>query len=1182
MNVMNLLKKPFLYLLLSFFPLTMFSQNQGNFWYFGDNAGIDFNSGTAVALANGAMQTNEGCATISDDNGALLFYTDGITVWNSNHTIMPNGTGLLGDFSSTQSGVIIRRPGSANLYLIFTVDNESGPNGLRYSEVDMNLQGGLGDVTAIKNVALVGPTCEKITAIRSQNGQGFWIVTKLYNSNAFHSYLLTATGVNTTPVVSNIGATITTTNSTIGYLKASPNGSWVAAANWDLNSVDLMSFNNSTGVLSNLITLSNFTQGRPYGVEFSPNSNLLYVGEAATSTNNIYQYNLLAGNQIAINASRITLGTTPQGGALQLAPDKKIYYATFASNALGTIDNPNIVGAGANFTANNFPLAVGSISRFGLPTFFNSILAPSFTVTNLCFGDSTLLAVDTTFTSVDSVLWNFGDPTTGVNDTSTSLSAYHVFSAADTFDVSLISYQSGSIDTVIQQIIILPLPPVDLGADTTLCQGETLLLDATITGGEYFWQDATTNPTFTVVQPGVFSVTVIVGSCVNTDSINVSYNPLPTFSFGADTALCDGETYTLSTGIANADYLWQDGSTNPTFTVSSPGIYWAEVTVNNCSFRDSINISYTPLPVVNMGNDTTLCTGTTLPISFNFVAGTYLWSDGSTLPSFTVTQPGLYWVEITVNNCSSRDSIDISYLAPPSNVFLGNDTIICNSESLPLDIFDADASAYLWNDNSTGSSLTVSTPGLYWGQAENFCGSDRDTIIVSYELTPEVNLGNDTTLCDGETLPLDATWVTPTTTYVWTSGETTPDIVVTSEGVYSVTATNFCGAATDDIEVNYMSPPAIVDFGPDTLLCTGSTLTLNTNQPENNHVWHDNSSATSFTITRAGTYWVWVDNMCGAVNDTITATYIDPPMLDLGDDLLLCDGDDPFFDITWPGGTYLWDDGNTSGTRTITTSGIYSVELFHHCGDQSDEIAIEFQDRPMPVDLGPDQTLCGRDSLILELRQGGFNHRWQDGSQENTYTVRWPGTYTLRVFNECGEESDQITVDYLPIPKANLVNNDTIICEDDFYELTIKDPHPSYGYVWQDGSNFSAYPVITDGFYVVAVTNDCGVARDSINVGTHPCFCSMYAPTGFTPNADTYNDEFYLQYDCDIISGNFKIFDRWGGTVFAADNLDARWDGTFRGRNIPEGVYVWVIEYVYQDAERIRRTTETGTVTLIR
>src|SRR6185369_16770394 len=138
------------------------AQAQANIWYFGHYLGLGFNSGTAVPLNDGLTNTIEGVATISNSNGNLLFYTDGITVWNRLHQVMPNGTGLFGDPSSTQSAVIVPKIGDTTRYFVFTVDQIGGPHGLRYSVVNMTLDNGKGDIET-KNVPLVTNVTEKVT-----------------------------------------------------------------------------------------------------------------------------------------------------------------------------------------------------------------------------------------------------------------------------------------------------------------------------------------------------------------------------------------------------------------------------------------------------------------------------------------------------------------------------------------------------------------------------------------------------------------------------------------------------------------------------------------------------------------------------------------------------------------------------------------------------------------------------------------------------------------------------------------------------------------------------------------------------------------------------------------------------------------------------------------------------------
>src|SRR5687768_9450754 len=165
------------------------AQGEQNNWYFGKSAGINFTGDSAVAVTNGRLFTEEGSASISDKNGNLLFYTNGITVWNRNHKVMPNGNGLLGGKSSTQSALILQKPGSETIFYIFTTDIQAQSDGLRYSILDMSKDGGNGDIV-FKNTFMIAPTTEKLTAIRHSNGTDWWVIAHRWNSNAYMSFLV--------------------------------------------------------------------------------------------------------------------------------------------------------------------------------------------------------------------------------------------------------------------------------------------------------------------------------------------------------------------------------------------------------------------------------------------------------------------------------------------------------------------------------------------------------------------------------------------------------------------------------------------------------------------------------------------------------------------------------------------------------------------------------------------------------------------------------------------------------------------------------------------------------------------------------------------------------------------------------------------------------------------------------
>jgi WD40 repeat protein len=357
--------------LLSLSSLAALAQGETANWYFGKNAGISFKGDSAVALTNGRLTTEEGSATISDKAGNLLFYTNGITVWNRNHRVMPNGNGLMGRNSSTQSALIIPKPGNDSIYYIFTTDIQAQSNGMRYSIVYMTKDGGNGDLTS-KNIFMISPATEKLTAVRHANNRDWWVVGHRWNSNAYMAYLVSEDGVATEPVMSRVGTIHGGNNrKAIGYLVPSPDGTRLAAALWDDKSnFEVLRFNRSTGEITDPVLLKGFEEA--YGVCFSPDGTKLYgtANGAGGGKAQVVQFDLKAGDAAAILKSAVVVGTSgsPRVGALQLAPDGKIYIARRDNYHLAIINNPNAAGKACGFKDEGFKLA-GRKSDLGLPNF---------------------------------------------------------------------------------------------------------------------------------------------------------------------------------------------------------------------------------------------------------------------------------------------------------------------------------------------------------------------------------------------------------------------------------------------------------------------------------------------------------------------------------------------------------------------------------------------------------------------------------------------------------------------------------------------------------------------------------------------------------------------------------------------------------------------------------------------
>ncbi|MFT3910325.1 MAG: gliding motility-associated C-terminal domain-containing protein [Ferruginibacter sp.] len=397
------MKKILLCLIGCFQLLHVFSQNRNNIWYFGDSTGIDFNTNPPTLLLNSGMYSYEASATISDNSGQLLFYTNGDMVWNRNHTMMPYGFGLAGGVyaSATQGAIIVPLPCSSNQYYIFTVTGqEESPRLFCYSIVDLSLDGGLGEVT-VKNLTVHQNVTERLTATLQANGIDYWIITQERITGNLLVYSLTAAGLNPVPVIFNTGGIDPL--DAVGYIRFSHDGTKLCVAhNNAVGKAILYDFDRATGTVSNPIDLPGIS---PYGIEFSPDNSKLYI-----STNldaRLYQYDLSAGSPTDIqNSQTVVSNVFAMYGALKLAPDNKIYVNWFDESVLSIIDQPNVAGFACNVIDAGFSLLPRK-AKLGLPNnidvFSNCIPCPAAASTTMnvsvCANQSYQLPSGTTVSS---------------------------------------------------------------------------------------------------------------------------------------------------------------------------------------------------------------------------------------------------------------------------------------------------------------------------------------------------------------------------------------------------------------------------------------------------------------------------------------------------------------------------------------------------------------------------------------------------------------------------------------------------------------------------------------------------------------------------------------------------------------------------------------------------------------
>lgn len=539
-------------------------------------------------------------------------------------------------------------------------------------------------------------------------------------------------------------------------------------------------------------------------------------------------------------------------------------------------------------------------------------------------------------------------------------------------------------------------------------------------------------------------------------------------------------------------------------------------------------------PQVQLRNDTTICTGTSLLLLPNTIGNglTYLWQNGQTTSSITVDTVGWYWVEVSNAQGSDRDSVYLNLRYPPQSVDLGPDTLLCPGDSILLDAYQ-DSVTYFWQDNSSNDFLWVDQPGTYAVIVGNACGISTDTISISPLLPPSpFTLGADMTLCEGRDTVLIGPNSAPFIQYQWQDSSTSPSFTVQEAGSYHLTIENQCGAERDTVEIAYLRPPAPFSLGGDTSLCQGASLLLSEPQADVQYRWQDGSSDSSFLATQGGNVWLELENQCGTERDTLFVQLLTiPTPVDLGPDSTICEGQGLLFNLAQPDAQYLWSDSSTLSIYTATEQGWHWGMAYNQCGAERDSVWLEVYPGPDPFLLGNDTIICAGTSLELSAQQREGSYLWSTGDTTPSIFVNNQGVYWVEVSNRCGLELDNILIETLLPPQTFSLGPDTTICWQVPLVMDASIGQPPVSYLWQDGSQDSLFAAIDPGTYSVWLENKCGTASDTLQVDT------LSSPPFFDLGSDTTYclEDFPFIASVEIIRSDLQV--RWEN----GDQIPLRW-----------------------------------------
>jgi gliding motility-associated-like protein len=699
-------------IILLFFVSLSYAQKEFTNWYFGDRAGLYFSDEGVSALNNGLITSTEACATISDALGNLLFYTNGINVWDKNHNIMPNGQDInnlnvnLNVLYSTQGAVIVPRPNHPNIYFIFTAPRPFESDGLRYSQVNMDFNNGLGDIVNSSVLLNTNPIVGKITVVQHANNKDFWVITHGQGSSVFYVYKVDEDGVSNQPLTFNIGSVHDLGVNSKGAMKVSPDATKIAVAASGIypgGFLEIFDFNDETGeIYGDVLKFDDIfleDYGSPYGVEFSPSGQYLYISDnnhfiidGIQQPNSVYQLDLSYDTVEEIKLNRSTIITKNEIiGLLQLGYDDRIYVSWEETSFLDVIDSPNMNGSSSNYLEDEIPLVVDDLdnqkSSLGLPQdirnffYFNLFSSP------IC-GETGYEFYFETNEDPISVEWDFGDGSTSADFFTThqfasgnyeiTLTAnYPINDIVKTFNVTIpdnLNIQNElslcddiSNDGIIDVNLMTLTESVFRNEDCGLISYHISQVDAITNSNPlneiyqnisnpqtiYLRLEQELNTNNVTISPITINVdafpSLIVDSLMfcdenNTGNKDLSIIQLNSEIFNGDLN-CATITYHSSSSDANTGANAFMNSIQITLSTETIFIRIEDANTGNY-IVEPLSVNLKPKPILNITDSFFICLNESVEVSLDTSYDFYNWSTGETTSSIEIDEVGSYSVTV--------------------------------------------------------------------------------------------------------------------------------------------------------------------------------------------------------------------------------------------------------------------------------------------------------------------------------------------------------------------------------------------------------------------------------------------------------------------------------------------------------------------------------------------------------
>jgi gliding motility-associated-like protein len=532
---------------------------------------------------------------------------------------------------------------------------------------------------------------------------------------------------------------------------------------------------------------------------------------------------------------------------------------------------------------------------------------------------------------------------------------------------------------------------------------------------KWYFGDGTTStaaqPSHTFTQPGTYMVTLVATDSNNCsqlaamDTMIIEVVASLTLDLGSDTTLCNTTPLTLNAGPAGFTYSWSNGATSPEITTTTSGIYSVTVSGGSCFLFDSISVTMSTTPTLNLGEDTILCGNGTLLLDANTagmnIGYDFQWSTSETTTQVLAANPGLYSVSVTNENCTIADTIQLGFYLPPQ---LPTDTTVCEGTPITLSAEPAGGN-FIWNTGESTASISLTTPGLYSITVSNPGCIQEDTVLVTVTLMPVVNLGPDSVLCDLVAYELDAE--NTGLDYIWSSNQFSQQIFVTESNWYIVTVSNGSCATVDSVHIQFAGPPQL---GSDTTSCPGIPFLLDAGFADS-YEWNTGQHSQSMLVNGTGTYWVETTWGSCVYSDTISVTFKPFPLVDLGPDRIACPNEMVTIDadpVGFNNGSHFnWSTGATTQSILVRSTANYVVTVTYDGCTSTDTISLQYEANP---NLGEDRSLCEESPIVLDAGIRAASYLWSEGSTNSQIEVDMPGIYWVEITTDHCALADTVFV----------------------------------------------------------------------------------------------------------------------------------------------------------------------------